>query len=61
MGSLSLSYSVFPEFASKQIKHVKSAKPMEVSMPEAHKKAYRHPKYKTSYCIKNWSDFSNPS
>ena len=30
---------------------------MEVSMPEAHKRAYRHPKYKTSYRIKNWSKY----
>ena len=26
-------------------------------MPEAHKRAYRHPKYKTSYCIKNWPEY----
>jgi len=26
-------------------------------MPEAHKRAYRHPKYKTSYCVKNWSEY----
>ena len=26
-------------------------------MAEAHKKAYRHPKYKTSYRIKNWSEY----
>ena len=26
-------------------------------MPEAHKRAYRHPKYKTSYRIKNWSEY----
>ncbi len=30
---------------------------MEVNMPEAHKRAYRHPKYKTSYRIKNWSEY----
>ena len=30
---------------------------MEVSMAEAHKRAYRHPKYKTSYRIKNWSEY----
>jgi hypothetical protein len=30
---------------------------MEVNMPEAHKRAYRHPKYKTSYHIKNWSEY----
>jgi hypothetical protein len=30
---------------------------MEVSMTEAHKRAYRHPKYKTSYRIKNWSEY----
>ncbi len=30
---------------------------MEVSMPKAHKRAYRHPKYKTSYRIKNWSEY----
>lgn len=26
-------------------------------MTEAHKRAYRHPKYKTSYRIKNWSEY----
>lgn len=26
-------------------------------MPEAHKRTYRHPKYKTSYRIKNWSEY----
>ena len=26
-------------------------------MAEAHKRAYRHPKYKTSYRIKNWSEY----
>ncbi len=26
-------------------------------MAEAHKKAYRHPKYKTSYRIKNWPEY----
>jgi hypothetical protein len=26
-------------------------------MPEAHKRAYRHSKYKTSYRIKNWSEY----
>ncbi len=26
-------------------------------MPEAYKRAYRHPKYKTSYCIKNWPEY----
>ncbi len=30
---------------------------MEVGMAEAHKRAYRHPKYKTSYRIKNWSEY----
>jgi hypothetical protein len=30
---------------------------MEVSMAEAHKRTYRHPKYKTSYRIKNWSEY----
>ena len=30
---------------------------MEVSLPEARKIAYRHPKYKTSYRIKNWSEY----
>ena len=30
---------------------------MEVSMAEAHKRVYRHPKYKTSYRIKNWSKY----
>jgi hypothetical protein len=30
---------------------------MEVSMAEAHKRVYRHPKYKTSYRIKNWSEY----
>jgi len=26
-------------------------------MVEAHKRAYRHPKYKTSYRVKNWSEY----
>ncbi len=26
-------------------------------MAEAHKRAYRHPKYKTSYRIKNWLEY----
>jgi len=26
-------------------------------MAEAHKRAYRHPKYKTSYRIKNWTEY----
>ncbi len=26
-------------------------------MAEAHKRAYRHPKYKTSYHVKNWSEY----
>ena len=26
-------------------------------MAEAHKRAYRHPKYKTSYRVKNWSEY----
>ena len=26
-------------------------------MPEAHKRAYRHPKYKTSYRLHNWSEY----
>jgi hypothetical protein len=26
-------------------------------MPEAHKRAYRHPKYKTSYRVKNWPEY----
>ncbi len=30
---------------------------MEVSMAEAHKRAYKHPKYKTSYRVKNWSEY----
>ncbi len=30
---------------------------MEASMPEAHKRAYRHPKYKTSYRVKNWPKY----
>jgi len=30
---------------------------MEVNMPEAHKRAYRHPKYKTSYRVKNWPEY----
>jgi len=29
---------------------------MEVSIPETHKSAYRHPKYKTSYRVKNWPE-----
>jgi hypothetical protein len=33
---------------------VKSPIQMEVNMAEAHKRAHRHPKYKTSYRIKNW-------
>ena len=38
-------------------KQIKSTNPMEISMPEARKRAYRHPKYKTSYRIKNWSEY----
>jgi len=34
---------------------------MEVSMAEAHKRAYRHPKYKTSYRIKNWPEYMDTS
>ncbi len=30
---------------------------MEVSIPETHKSAYRHPKYKTSYRVKNWPEY----
>ncbi len=30
---------------------------MEVSMPEVHKRKYRHPKYKTSYRVKNWPEY----
>jgi hypothetical protein len=30
---------------------------MEASMAEAHKRAHRHPKYKTSYRIKNWQEY----
>jgi hypothetical protein len=26
-------------------------------MAEAHKRAYRHPKYKTSYRVKNWPEY----
>ncbi len=26
-------------------------------MPEAHKRAYRHPKYKMSYRVKNWPEY----
>ena len=26
-------------------------------MPEAHKRAYRHPKYKTSYRVRNWPEY----
>jgi len=26
-------------------------------MAEAHKRAYRHPKYKTSYSVKNWPEY----
>ena len=26
-------------------------------MPEAHKRAYRHPKYKTSYRVTNWPEY----
>ena len=26
-------------------------------MAEAHKRAYKHPKYKTSYRVKNWSEY----
>ena len=26
-------------------------------MPEAHKRAYRHPKYKTPYRVKNWPEY----
>jgi hypothetical protein len=30
---------------------------MEVSIDKAYKRAYRHPKYKTSYRIKNWPEY----
>jgi hypothetical protein len=30
---------------------------MEVSIAEAHKRAYRHPKHKTSYSVKNWPEY----
>jgi hypothetical protein len=30
---------------------------MEISMSEPHKRAYGHPKYKTSYRVKNWSHY----
>ncbi len=26
-------------------------------MPEAHKRSYRHPKYKTAYRVKNWAEY----
>jgi DDE family transposase len=26
-------------------------------MTEPHKRAYRHPKYKTAYRVKNWADY----
>jgi hypothetical protein len=30
---------------------------MEVSLAEAHKRAYRHPRFKTSYRVKNWPEY----
>jgi hypothetical protein len=30
---------------------------MVTAMPEAHKRADRHPKYKTSYGVNNWPDY----
>jgi hypothetical protein len=30
---------------------------MVTSMTEPHKRAYRHPKYKTAYRVKNWPDY----
>ena len=37
--------------------HVKPANRMVFIMPEAHKRAYRHPKYKTSYRVRNWPEY----
>jgi len=28
-----------------------------VIMPEAHKRSYRHPRYKTAYRVKNWAEY----
>jgi Transposase DDE domain len=28
-----------------------------IVMPEAHKRVYRHPKYKTAYRVKNWAEY----
>jgi YHS domain-containing protein len=30
---------------------------MEVSLAETHKRAYRHPKYKTTYLLENWPEY----
>ena len=30
---------------------------MVITMPEAHKRAHRHPKYKTSYRVSNWPEY----
>ena len=30
---------------------------MVTAMPEAHKRAYRHPQYKTSYRLTNWPEY----
>ena len=36
---------------------VKTADRMVIIMPEAHKRSYRHLKYKTAYRVKNWAEY----
>jgi len=37
--------------------HHQITSPMVAAMPEAHKRPYRHPKYKTAYRISNWPEY----
>ena len=39
--------------------HVKPSYRMVIIMPEARKRSYRHPKYKTAYRVKNWAEYEN--
>ena len=37
--------------------HRKPAAPTVTAMSEAHKRSYRHPKYKTAYHVRNWAAY----
>jgi hypothetical protein len=39
------------------LSEVPTRQPTVIAMPEAHKRAYRHPKYKTAYRVKNWAEY----